>query len=67
MHWVLDMEFDEDHSRARDGHSAENLAMLRHLAINVLRADKSIFGGINRKRKELTWNDEKLFRVVTSA
>lgn len=67
MHWVLDMEFDEDHSRARDGHSAENLAMLRHLAINVLRVDKSIFGGINRKRKELTWNDEKLFRVVTSA
>lgn len=67
MHWVLDMEFDEDHSRARDGHSAENLAMLRHLVINVLRADKSIFGGINRKRKELMWNDGKLFRVVTSA
>ncbi len=67
MHWVLDMEFDEDHSRARGGHSAENLAMLRQLAINVLRVDKSVFGGINRKRKELTWNEEKLYQVVMSA
>lgn len=67
MHWVLDMEFDEDHSRARDGHSTENLILLRHLEINVLRADKSIFDGINRKRKELMWNDGKLLRVVTSA
>lgn len=67
MHWVLDMEFDEDHSRARGGHSAENLAMLRHLAINVLRVDKSVLGGINRKRKELTWNEEKLYQVVMSA
>lgn len=67
MHWVLDMEFDEDRSRARSGHSAENLAMLRHVAINVLRLDKSIFGGINRKRKELTWDEEALYQVIVSA
>ena len=45
MHWVLDMEFDEDHSRARNGHSTENLVLLRHLEINVLRDDKSILTG----------------------
>ena len=67
MHWVLDMEFDEDRSRARKGHSAENLAMLRHMALNVLRLDKSICGGINRKRKELTWDEEAQYRVIASA
>ena len=67
MHWVLDMDFDEDHSRARSKHAAENLAMLRHVAINVLRLDKSVSGGIGRKRKELTWNEEKLFNAIMSA
>ena len=67
MHWVLDMEFDEDRSRARSGHSAENLAMLRHVALNVLRLDRSVFGGINRKRKELTWDEEELYQVMVSA
>ena len=67
MHWVLDMEFDEDQCRARSANSAENLAMLRHLAINILTLDKTLFGGINAKRKTLTWNDEKLIGVVTAA
>ena len=60
MHWILDMDFDEDRSRARREDLAENLAMLRHVVINVLRLDKSVFGGISVKRKELTWDDEKL-------
>ena len=60
MHWILDMNFDEDRSRARRGNIAENLAMLRHVALNVLHLDKSIFGGISVKCKELTWDDGKL-------
>ena len=63
MHWILDMDFDEDRSRARREDLAENLAMLRHVVINVLRLDKSVFGGISVKRKELTWDDENSRRA----
>ena len=67
MHWILDMEFDEDRSRARTGAIAENLAMLRHVALNVLRLDKSVFGGVSVRRKVLTWSEEKLFRTVLAS
>jgi predicted transposase YbfD/YdcC len=67
MHWILDMDFDEDRSRARREDLAENLAMLRHVVINVLRLDKSVFGGISVKRKELTWDDEKLPGLMLAA
>ena len=63
MHWILDMDFDEDRSRAR----RENLAMLRHVVLNVLRLDKSVFGGISVKRKELTWDDDKLLSLMLAA
>ena len=67
MHWMLDMDFDEDRSRARREDLAENLAMPRHVVINVLRLDKSVFGGISVKRKELTWDDEKLLGLMLAA
>ena len=67
MHWTLDMDFDEDRSRARTEDIAENLAMLRHVVINVLRLDKSLFGGISVKRKELTWDDDKLLKLMLAA
>lgn len=67
MHWILDMDFDEDRSRARTEDIAENLAMLRHLVLNVLRLDKSIFGGISVKRKELVWDDDKLLKLMIAA
>ena len=63
----IDMDFDEDRSRARREDLAENLAMLRHVVINVLRLDKSVFGGISVKRKELTWDDEKLLGLMLAA
>ena len=67
MHWILDMDFDEDRSRARREDLAENLAMLRHVVMNVLRLDKSVFGGISVKRKELTWDDDKLLKLMLAA
>ena len=67
MHWILDMDFDEDRSRARREGLAENLAMLRHVVINVLRLDKSLFGGISVKRKELTWDDDRLLGLMLAA
>ena len=39
LHWVLDMTFDEDHSRIRDRNSAMNLALLRKLALALLKRE----------------------------
>lgn len=41
LHWVLDVVFKEDLSRVRVGNAAENLSVIRHLALNLIRRDKS--------------------------
>ncbi|MGZ4997481.1 MAG: ISAs1 family transposase, partial [Methylobacter sp.] len=40
LHWVLDIAFDEDSNRTRKGHSAANLAVIRHIALNLIKAEK---------------------------
>ena len=52
MHWVLDMGFREDESRVRKGNGAENLSILRRLAMNLLKQDKRVKAGIEAKRKK---------------
>ena len=49
-HWVLDVSFDEDSCRARKGHAAQNLALLRKLTLNLLRADQTIKDTMRGKR-----------------
>ncbi len=49
MHWTLDVTFDEDRCRTRKDNSAHNLAIVRHAALNILKADPSK-GSIRRKR-----------------
>jgi predicted transposase YbfD/YdcC len=49
VHWVLDVTFDEDRCRTRKDHSALNLAVIRHVALNMLRADQSR-GSLRKKR-----------------
>lgn len=50
VHWVLDVQMNEDQSRARTGHAAENLAALRRLVLNLLRRDTRCQGGIKTKQ-----------------
>jgi len=56
LHWVLDTAFDEDRARARKDHAAENLAILRKLALNVLKTARPDIS-IRRKRKRSGWSD----------
>jgi len=49
LHWVLDVVFGEDDSRARSGYAAENLAATRRLAVNLLRRDKTCKRSIKGK------------------
>jgi len=64
LHWVLDCAFDEDNNRARKGHSAANLAVVRHIALNMLKADKSIKLGIKNKRLRAGWDHNYMLRVI---
>jgi predicted transposase YbfD/YdcC len=56
LHWVLDTAFREDDARARKNHAPENLAIIRKLALNVLRAARPDIS-IRRKRKRAGWSD----------
>jgi hypothetical protein len=50
LHWTLDVVFREDECRARTGHSARNLSVLRKCSISMLRKDKDAKQGLHRRR-----------------
>lgn len=50
VHWALDVSFREDDCRVRSGQAAENFALVRHLALNLLRHETSAKCGIQAKR-----------------
>uniref|UniRef100_UPI003D271C42 ISAs1 family transposase n=1 Tax=Nitrosomonas communis TaxID=44574 RepID=UPI003D271C42 len=64
LHWVLDIAFDEDSNRTRKGHSAANLAVIRHIALNLIKAEKTSRVGIKTKRLKAGWDNEYLLRVI---
>jgi predicted transposase YbfD/YdcC len=64
LHWVLDMYFAEDRSRARTEHAAANLAVLRRWIITLLRQDKSLKASIEKKRLQAGWNETILERLL---
>ncbi len=67
LHWVLDMAFREDECRLRTGHGAQNFAMLRHLALSLLKQEKSCKDGIQSKRLKAAWGTEYLLKVLKQA
>jgi predicted transposase YbfD/YdcC len=66
VHWVLDLAFREDESRVRVGHAAENLAVLRHIALNLLRRERSATVGIETKRLKAAWDETYLLKVLAA-
>ena len=64
LHWVLDIAFREDESRVRKDHSSENLAVLRHVALNLLKQEKTAKGGIHAKRLQAGWNNDYLLAIL---
>ncbi len=62
MHWVLDVHFDEDGNRARKDNAPENLAILRSLALNILRSHPSTIS-IRRKIKRSGWDNAFLLSI----
>ena len=67
LHWVLDMLFREDESRARKDYSAENSNTLRHLAYNILKSDTSFKGSFPDKQSKCMLDTAYLDMVLFSA
>ena len=65
LHWVLDMAFREDECRVRQGYGAENLARLRHIAVNLLKQDKTAKLGIKNKRLKAGWDQNYLLHLLS--
>lgn len=64
LHWVLDVTFNEDHCRARTGNAGENFAVLRHIALNLLRKDKSSRKSLAAKRHKAGWDNDYLRKIL---
>ncbi len=64
LHWVLDIAFREDESRVRKDHGPENLAVLRHMALNLLKQETTAKVGINARRKKAGWDETYLLKVL---
>jgi len=64
LHWVLDVGFNEDASRCCRGYSAENLAVIRHIGLNLLSRDKKTKVGVKAKRLKAGWNNNYLKSVL---
>lgn len=66
LHWVLDMEFRKDESRARADHSAENLNVLRHWAYNLLQSENSLRGSFSDKQFKCLLDETFLDKIIHS-
>lgn len=66
LHWVLDVAFNEDDCRIRKDHAPVNFSLLRQMALNLLRQEKTCKNGIRVKRSKAGWDDAYLFKVLDS-
>ena len=64
LHWVLDVALNEDHSRVRKEQAPENFAVLRHIALNLLKQEKTAKGGIHAKQLQAAWKEDYLLQVL---
>jgi len=59
------MAFREDHSRVRKDHAPENFAIIRHMAINMLKQEKTVKAGIQAKRLKCGWDEDFLLTLFS--
>jgi len=64
LHWVLDVSFNEDQSRIRKGHGAENVSRLRRMALNLVKQETTNKRGIKTKRRRAGWDEQYLCQIL---
>lgn len=63
-HWILDVAFREDEQNANAGNIAENMSLIRRIALNLLKQEKSAKCGMEIKRQTAGWNNDYLLKVI---
>ena len=66
LHWVLDVTFHEDLSRVRKDFAPQNMAVMRHVALNLHNAERSTKASIHTKRLRAGWDDDYLFTILSN-
>lgn len=64
LRWVLDVTFREDDSRIRTGNAAQNMTVLRHMALNLIKQEQSTKRSIRGKRLKAGWDEGYLTKVL---
>ena len=67
LHWSLDVTFHEDDCRIRKNHAPENFAVIRHIALNLLKMEKTAKVGLKIKRSKAGWDNAYLMKMLTAA
>lgn len=66
LHWQLDVSFNEDSSRKRDGYAAQNFSMINRIALNLIKKENSKKRSVKGKRLDAGWNNDYLLKILTN-
>jgi predicted transposase YbfD/YdcC len=64
LHWVLEVALRDDDSCLRTGHAATNMAVVRRIALNLLKQEKSVRLGVANKRLKAAWDEDYLLKIL---
>ena len=64
LHWVLDVVFKEDACRIHKGHGAQNMAVLRHLALNIINQEESCIDSVKGKQQRAAWANDYMLKLL---
>lgn len=65
LHWVLDVLFKEDYCRIRTGNGAENMSIIRKIALNKLKTDSSVKASLKSKRHMAAWDPNYALHIMS--
>jgi len=64
LHWVLDVTFNEDHQRKRNGMAAQNFAIVQKIVLNLLKTENSQKASLKNKRLKAGWDNDFLLKLL---